>query len=178
MSTADDHHVNVNPTALHAAIISGEHPDRANALSASLTFGWRGMLKIKHVPEQLFDATIGPILLLVLFTYLFGGAIEGSAVDYLQFLLPGVLVMAVLLTSVYSGVALHADMSKGVVDRFRSLPIWRPAPLLGALLGDALRYAIAATFRRSRTPARRSGSRASRFDMVVSLAAWCGARHR
>jgi len=103
------------------------------------------MLKIKHVPEQLLDVTVTPVLFLVMFTYLFGGAVAGSTDDYLQFLLPGMLAQSVLFTAVYSGVALNTDMTRGVVDRFRSLPVWRPAPLVGAVLGDALRYALAAT---------------------------------
>jgi ABC-2 type transport system permease protein len=110
-----------------------------------LTFGWRGLLKIKHVPEQLIDVTITPVLFTLMFTYLFGGAIAGSTGDYLQFILPGILVMSVLFTTVYSGVTLNTDMTKGVVDRFRSLPVPRPAPLLGAVLGDSVRYLIAGT---------------------------------
>jgi ABC-2 type transport system permease protein len=78
-----------------------------------------------------------------MFTYLFGGAIAGSTGEYLDYILPGVLVMSVLFTTVYSGVALNTDLTKGVVDRFRSLPTWRPAPLVGALLGDSVRYLVA-----------------------------------
>ncbi len=130
---------------LHAALASGERPPRPGRFSACLTFGWRGMLKIKHVPEQLLDVTITPVLFLLMFTYLFGGALAGSTSEYLQFLLPGILVQSVLFTSVYSGVTLNTDMTKGVVDRFRSLPIWKPAPLVGAVLGDSVRYALAAT---------------------------------
>ena len=135
----------VTEEALHAALASGERPPRPGALSVCLTFGWRGMLKIRHVPEQLLDVTITPVLFLLMFTYLFGGAVEGSTDDYLQFLLPGMLVQSVLFTAVYSGVALNTDMTKGVVDRFRSLPVWRPAPLVGAVLGDAARYTLAST---------------------------------
>jgi len=131
--------------ALHAALSSSPRPPRPSALSACLTFGWRGMLKIKHVPEQLFDVTLTPVLFLLMFTYLFGGALAGSTREYLQFLLPGILVMSVLFTTVYSGVTLNTDVTKGVVDRFRSLPIARPAPLVGALLGDSVRYGIGAT---------------------------------
>ena len=129
---------------VQAALSSGARPPRPSALSACLTFGWRGMLKIKHVPEQLLDVTVTPVLFLLMFTYLFGGAVAGSTGEYLQFILPGILVQSVLFTSVYSGVALNTDATKGVVDRFRSLPIWRPAPLVGAVLGDAVRYVIAA----------------------------------
>jgi ABC-2 type transport system permease protein len=126
-----------------SALASGERPKRASALSASLTFGWRAMLKIKHVPEQLFDVMIFPIMFTLMFTYLFGGAIAGSTGEYLQFLLPGILVQTVVFTTAYTGFTLNTDISKGIFDRFRSLPGWRPAVLVGALLGDAGRYTIA-----------------------------------
>jgi ABC-2 type transport system permease protein len=131
--------------AVRRAIASTARPPRPSALSTALTFGWRGILKIKHVPEQLIDVTITPVMFVVMFTYLFGGAVAGSTSAYLQYILPGILVMSVLFTTVYSGVALNTDLTKGVVDRFRSLPIWRPAPLLGSLLGDSVRYVIAGT---------------------------------
>jgi ABC-2 type transport system permease protein len=130
---------------LRKALSSTPRPPRASAVSAALTFGWRGMLKVKHVPEQLLDVTITPVMFVLLFTYLFGGAIAGSTGEYLDYILPGVLVMSVLFTTVYSGVALNTDLTKGVVDRFRSLPIWKPAPLVGALLGDSVRYLVAGT---------------------------------
>jgi ABC-2 type transport system permease protein len=131
--------------AVRRAIASTARPPRPGPLSTALTFGWRGMLKIKHVPEQLMDVTITPVLFVLMFTYLFGGALAGSTGAYLQYVLPGILVMSVVFTTVYSGVALNTDLTKGVVDRFRSLPIWRPAPLLGALLGDSVRYVVAGT---------------------------------
>ena len=121
-SAADD-------AALRQALSSTPRPPRASASSAALAFGWRGMLKVKHVPEQLLDVTITPVMFVLMFTYLFGGAIAGSTGEYLDYILPGILVMSVLFTTVYSGVALNTDLTKGVVDRFRSLPIWRPAPL-------------------------------------------------
>jgi len=129
--------------AVRRAISSASRPPRASALSTALTFGWRGMLKVKHVPEQLLDVTITPVMFVLMFTYLFGGAIAGSTGAYLDYILPGILVMSVLFTTVYSGVALNTDLTKGVVDRFRSLPIWRPAPLVGSLLGDSVRYVVA-----------------------------------
>ena len=132
----------VEQDALRKALASTVRPPRASALSAVLAFGWRGMLKVRHVPEQLLDATISPVMFVLLFTYLFGGAIAGSTSEYLDYILPGILVMSVLFTTVYSGVALNTDLTKGVVDRFRSLPIWRPAPLVGALLGDSVRYVV------------------------------------
>jgi ABC-2 type transport system permease protein len=145
-STSDDNfQSSIDETALRNALASTPRPPRASAISAALTFGWRGMLKVKHVPEQLLDVTITPVMFVLLFTYLFGGAIAGSTGDYLDYILPGTLVMSVLFTTVYSGIAVNTDLTKGVIDRFRSLPIWRPAPLVGALLGDSVRYMVAGT---------------------------------
>jgi ABC-2 type transport system permease protein len=134
----------VRAAELHAALASSARPARPTPFAASLTFGWRALLKIKHVPEQLFDVTLFPILFTVLFTYLFGGALAGSPSEYLQYLLPGILVMNVTMITMYTGMAVNRDIEKGIFDRFRTLPIWRPAVLVGALLGDALRYSIAA----------------------------------
>jgi ABC-2 type transport system permease protein len=127
------------------ALSSSPRPPRPGAISQALTFGWRAALKVKHVPEQLLDVTITPVMFVVLFTFLFGGAISGSTGEYLEYILPGILAMSVIFTTVYSGVALNTDLTKGVVDRFRSLPIWRPSPLVGALLGDSVRYLVAGT---------------------------------
>lgn len=130
---------------LRAALSSRPRPPRASALSASLTFCWRAMLKIKHVPEQMFDVTASPIMFLLMFTYLFGGAIAGSTGEYLQFVLPGILVMTVAFITIYTGLGVRNDIKKGVFDRFRSLPIWQPAFLVGALLADTVRYTMAST---------------------------------
>ena len=132
-----------NEAALRKALATTPRPPRPSPFSAALTFGWRGMLKVKHVPEQLVDVTITPVMFVLMFTYIFGGAIAGSTGEYLDYILPGVLVMSVLFTTVYSGIAINTDLTKGVVERFRSLPIWRPSPLVGALLGDSVRYLVA-----------------------------------
>jgi ABC-2 type transport system permease protein len=129
---------------MHSALSAEARPPSSNGLSASLTFGWRALLKIKHVPEQLADVIFIPVLFTLMFTYLFGGALSGSTGDYLQSLLPGTLAMTLVLVSVYTGVGLNTDITKGIFDRFRSLPIWRPAALVGALLGDAARNVLAA----------------------------------
>jgi ABC-2 type transport system permease protein len=130
---------------LAAVLAPGQRPPRPDALSASLTFGWRAMLKIKHVPEQLFDVTAFPLMMTLMFTYLFGGALAGSTGEYLQFLLPGILVTSVVMITMYTGVAVNTDIEKGVFDRFRTLPIWRAAPMVGYLLGDVFRYTMAST---------------------------------
>jgi ABC-2 type transport system permease protein len=126
-----------------AALFAGARPARPTALAASRVFARRALLKIRHVPEQLSDVIAVPIVFTLMFTYLFGGALAGSTHGYLQYLLPGTLVMAVLLATMYTGVNLNTDLADGVYDRFRTLPIWRPAPIVGALLGDMLRYVLA-----------------------------------
>ena len=118
-------------------------PRPPSAASAVLTLGWRAMLRIKHVPFQLFDVTAFPITFTLLFTYIFGGALEGSPREYVQYLLPGIVVQTVVFLTVYTGVGLNTDITKGLFDRFRSLPIWQPAPILGALVGDVFRYSLA-----------------------------------
>ncbi len=127
---------------VRAALAPRRDEPGAGALTSSLTFAWRALLKVKHMPEQLFDVIVTPIMFTVIFTYLFGGALAGSPDAYLQFLLPGILVQTVVFTSVYTGFTLNTDIGKGVFDRFRSLPIWKPAPLVGAMLGDSVRYSI------------------------------------
>lgn len=112
-------------------------------VAAVLTLGWRAMLKIKHIPFQLFDVTIMPIMFTLLFTFIFGGALAGSPGEYIQFLLPGVLVQTIIFITVYTGMGLNTDIQKGLFDRFKSLPIWQPAPVLGALAGDLFRYTVA-----------------------------------
>jgi ABC-2 type transport system permease protein len=118
-------------------------PQPASALSTVWTLAWRAMLKIKHVPFQLVDVTVTPIMFTLLFTYIFGGALAGTPRDYIQYLLPGVLVQTIVFITVYTGVGLNTDIQKGLYDRFRSLPIWQPSPLFGALAGDVFRYSFA-----------------------------------
>lgn len=102
----------------------------------------RSLIKTMRTPEALIDVTIQPIIFLILFVYLFGGAVGGSTHRYLQYVLPGLLVQSVLFGSVAIGVNLNTDIEKGVFDRFRSLPIARSAPLVGAVVADVFRYLL------------------------------------
>lgn len=129
-----------------AALGVTERPPHAGALSSSLTFGLRALLKIKHVPEQLFDVTMFPIMFTLMFTFVFGGAIAGSPGEYLQYALPGILSQTVVFITMYTAMTINSDIETGAFDRFRSLPVWRPSLLVGALLGDTVRYAIASAF--------------------------------
>jgi ABC-2 type transport system permease protein len=124
-------------------LTAGRRRRQAGPWAASAAFGMRAVLKIKHDPKQLMDSAAIPILFTVLFTYLFGGAISGSTGDYLKALLPGVLTMSIAVVTMYGGARLAQDVHSGVFDRFRGLPIWRGAFVLGGLLSDAFRYLFA-----------------------------------
>lgn len=122
-----------------------EHISLRDSVAHSFTMAYRGILKIKHNPEQLFDVVVQPIIFTFMFTYIFGGAISGDVQSYLPIIIPGILVQTVITTSIVTGTQLREDMDKGVFDRFKSLPIARIAPLSGALLADVVRYLIATT---------------------------------
>lgn len=119
------------------------HTSFGQSVRNSLTMAYRGLLKIRRTPEQLFDVTLQPIIFTLMFTYIFGGAISGDVASYLPVIIPGILVQTVITTSIVTGTQLREDMDKGVFDRFKSLPIARIAPLAGALLADTIRYTIA-----------------------------------
>lgn len=118
-------------------------PTGASRSAATLAFAWRTVLRIKYVPEQLVDVIAVPVVFTVMFTYLLGGALAGSPSAYLHSLLPGTLVMTLMLLTAFTGTGLRGDLASGVHDRFRSLPVWRPSPLTGALVGDVGRYLLA-----------------------------------
>jgi ABC-2 type transport system permease protein len=124
---------------LWRALVRPARPPAAGALPAVRAFAWRGLTKIRHNPDQLADAVIFPIMFMLLFTSVFGGAIAGSPRGFLQFFLPGILVMASLMTSMYVGFTLNVELARGGLARFRALPVWRPSPLVGAILASAVR---------------------------------------
>ncbi len=107
----------------------------------TFTLAWRSLLQIRHNPWELGDFSIQPILFLLLFLYVFGGAIAGSPVEYLHFMLPGVIVMNMIFVTVYVGHGLNTDLTQGVFDRLRSLPIARWAPLTGRIVADIVKQA-------------------------------------
>lgn len=118
-------------------------PGRPGTLTACLTFAHRALLKIRRTPGQLFDVAVHPVVFTLMFTYLFGGAVGGSTGRYLDRLVPGILVMTLLVMTGTTGAALSVDITSGVYDRFRALSVRPAAPLVGALLGDVVRYLLA-----------------------------------
>ena len=116
---------------------------RFGLIRHSVALARRSLIKTWRTPEALIDVTLQPMIFLVLFTYIFGGAISGgSQHEYLQFLLPGLLGQSIAMAGISLGTNLNGDLEKGVFDRFRSLPIARSAPLVGGVLADVVRYLI------------------------------------
>jgi oleandomycin transport system permease protein len=109
----------------------------------SIALARRSLIKTIRTPEQLIDVTLQPVIFVVMFVYLLGGAIgSGDRHQYMQFLLPGIMVQTVLFASIATGVGINTDIKKGVFDRFRSLPIGRSAPLIGSVAGDVIRFVV------------------------------------
>jgi ABC-2 type transport system permease protein len=128
---------------LNPSLVQPYRQTLGQIIDNSMTLAYRGLIKVRRNPEQLFDVTLQPIIFTLMFTYLFGGAIAGNIRNYLPIVIPGILVQTVIGASMVTGVQLRDDMEKGVFNRFKSLPIARISPLLGALLADTIRYAIA-----------------------------------
>ncbi|MFG3556928.1 ABC transporter permease [Micromonospora sp. NPDC047557] len=134
--------VGAPPTASPALSTAAVNPRPFRLVRHSLALAKRSLIKTWRTPEALIDVTLQPVLFLIIFVYIFGGAVAGSTHDYLQFLLPGILAQTIATGSIAIGVNLNTDIAKGIFDRFRSLPIPRSAPLVGAVLGDVVRYVI------------------------------------
>src|SRR3954453_8600000 len=128
-----------------AAVAPEARVGPVQALRNTATLAWRTLVSIKHNPFELLDFSVQPIMFLVLFTYVFGGAISGSTSEYLAFGLPGIIVQNMLFATLNTGVGLNTDISKGVFDRLRSLPISRWSPLSGRIVADVVKQAWAIT---------------------------------
>ena len=138
------HQNSSNPTRAQAAQRSGARHRRWRLARHSTALAGRALTKNWRNPGELADAVILPVIFLVLFVYLFGGAVAGSTQEYLQYVFPGIIVLTTVLTGqLATGLSIVQDMKKGVFDRFRSMPVPRPALLLGSVLADAIRYLIA-----------------------------------
>jgi oleandomycin transport system permease protein len=107
-----------------------------------LTLAWRSLLKLRHSPDQLLDVLLMPITFVLVFVFLFGKAVAGDWHAYLQFVLPGIAVQALMFVTMNTALALNTDLHTGIFDRFRSLPIARSAPLTGHVLADLVKYTL------------------------------------
>jgi ABC-2 type transport system permease protein/oleandomycin transport system permease protein len=112
---------------------------RPHPVSDALTITWRNLLNIRRNPQLLVFATIQPVIFVLMFRFVFGGAIRGVSGSYINYLMPGVFVQTIVFGSLTTGVGLAEDLQKGLVDRFRSLPMARSAVLVGRTLADLVR---------------------------------------
>ncbi|QUX25489.1 MULTISPECIES: ABC transporter permease [Nocardiopsis] len=131
-------------TAALAELMAHPAPPRPGPARATALLGLRALSQLRREPVQLIDVTVFPVLMTAMFAYLLGGAVSGTTDAYLDFLIPGMTVMSVVLCTAGSGVRLNTDIARGVFDRLRTLVTWTPAPLVGSLLGDTARYLTAA----------------------------------
>lgn len=164
------------PTTPSSGRASTSAPLLPSTLRHGLSLARRGIVKTIHSPEALIDVTLQPVIFLLLFVYVFGGAIAGNSTEYLHYALPGVLLQTVVFASAGTGVGLAEDLKTGIFDRFRSLPISRAAPLVGAIGADLVRYLTSGVIMLAfgfalgyRTPASPLGILAA-FGLVVAFA--------
>lgn len=119
-------------------------PKHPNFLRATGAFVWRSARKMLGALHYIaIDVVIFPVVFLLIFTYLLGGAISGSTGNYLQFLLPGMLIYTVTSMTVYIGISIKTDQERGVFNRFRTLPFWQPAAIVGSMLMNIASFAAA-----------------------------------
>lgn len=164
------------PTSPSSGRSAGSAPLLPSTVRHGLSLARRGIVKTIHSPEALIDVTLQPVIFLLLFVYVFGGAIAGNSTEYLHYALPGVLLQTVVFASAGTGVGLAEDLKTGIFDRFRSLPISRAAPLVGAIGADLVRYVTSGVIMLVfgfalgyRTPAGPFGILAA-FGLVVAFA--------
>jgi ABC transporter DrrB family efflux protein len=109
----------------------------ANAISDTVVLSKRSLFRIRRQPDLLIGFTVQPIMFVLLFVYVFGGAIETPGFDdYTDFLIPGIIVQSMVFGGFVTALGLSEDLKKGLIDRFRSLPIWEPAVVTGRTLAD------------------------------------------
>jgi oleandomycin transport system permease protein len=114
----------------------------ARATRHGMTLAWRNLVKFRHTPDQLLDIVLLPITFVLMFVFLFGTAVSGDWRTYLQFVIPGIAVQALMFATIGSALAINTDLRNGIFDRFRSLPIARSAPLVGHIVGDSIKYVL------------------------------------
>jgi ABC transporter DrrB family efflux protein len=106
------------------------------ALSDTFVLAKRSLKRIPRQPDLLLGFTIQPIMFVLLFVYVFGGAIDTGPLDYVDFLMPGIIVQSMVFGGFVTALGLSEDLKKGLIDRFRSLPMWGPAVVAGRILAD------------------------------------------
>ena len=133
-------------TAITSAI--SERPRRSAlewAISDTKTIAWRNLITLKRLPQLLVFATVQPVIFVLMFRYVFGGAIKIQSGSYVNYLMPGVFAQTVAFGAIQTGIGLAEDLHKGLIERFRSLPMARSAVLAGRTLADLVRNVFVVT---------------------------------
>ena len=125
--------------------LSEDHSRLVKAASDTLAITWRNLLMLRRVPQLLVFSTIQPVLFVLMFRYVFGGAIRVPGVHYVDFLMPGIFAQTVTFGSINTGVGLAQDLGTGLIERFRSLPMARSAVLAGRTVADVVRNTLVVT---------------------------------
>jgi oleandomycin transport system permease protein len=123
------------------AVPAGHRLAPWRAVQHCFTLAWRNLVQLKSNPGELAGFIIQPLVFIVLFVYVFGGAIAGTSGSYLQYVLPGLIAQSGVFSIMATGAGLNQDITNGVFDRLRSLPIARSAPLVGRTMGELVRFA-------------------------------------
>lgn len=111
----------------------------ANTISDVSVMTQRNLIRYRRLPQLLVFSTIQPVMFVLLFVYVFGGAVNTPTAEYVDYLLPGIIVQTVIFGAMATGIGLADDLSKGMIERFRSLPMARSAVLAGRIISDTLR---------------------------------------
>jgi len=120
-------------------------PLLVDAVTDTLTIAQRNLITLRRVPQLLVFSTIQPVIFVLLFRYVFGGAIRVPGEDYVDFLMPGVFAQTVAFGAMNTAIGLATDVNTGLIERFRSLPMARSAVLTGRTLADAVRNVLVVT---------------------------------
>jgi ABC transporter DrrB family efflux protein len=131
-------------TTVQTALIPVTRPPISppSLIRASSTIVWRNLVHIRRMPEMLLDVTVQSVMFVLLFAYVFGGAIAVTGSNYREFLLPGIMVQTMVFSSAIVAMGLTNDLQKGFVDRFKSLPVPRPAVLVGRSISSLIHSSI------------------------------------
>lgn len=114
-------------------------------VSDTLVIAERNLIRLPRAPDLLLAFTVQPVMFVLLFVYVFGGAISTPGYDYVDFLIPGIIVQNIAFGGFVTAIGLNEDLSKGLIDRFRSLPMARPAVLAGRTMADIVTNFISMT---------------------------------
>ena len=124
---------------------AAERSRLVKAASDTMAITWRNLLMLRRVPQLLVFSTIQPVLFVLMFRYVFGGAIRVPGVRYVDYLMPGIFAQTVAFGSINTGVGLAQDLGTGLIERFRSLPMARSAVLAGRTAADVVRNVLVVT---------------------------------